>query len=119
MQVTKCFFQKYGASGTIQVHDTLCVMALNVINEKIYTFLWFWFVIMAVANVAGLLWRLLTLALFSRSGQFNRVRLVRRAAAFPPKCERRTQMSFGLPHSAPGRLGTRSSTRSAAVGMAI
>ncbi|CAD1475104.1 unnamed protein product, partial [Heterotrigona itama] len=38
-KVTKCIFHKYGPSGSIQNHDALCVMALNVVNEKIYIFL--------------------------------------------------------------------------------
>ncbi len=35
-------------AGTIQKHDALCILALNIINEKIYTFLWFWFIILAI-----------------------------------------------------------------------
>lgn len=65
-KVTKCLFYKYGASGSIQHHDALCVMALNVINEKIYTFLWFWFLILLVVTVTALLWRLTTYLLHSR-----------------------------------------------------
>ncbi|GIY16817.1 innexin shaking-B [Caerostris extrusa] len=47
-RVTKCVFRKYGKSSLIEVHDILCVMALNIINEKIYIFLWFWFIILIV-----------------------------------------------------------------------
>ncbi|XP_046445811.1 innexin inx2-like [Daphnia pulex] len=47
-RLTKCVFHKYGSSGTIQRHDALCILALNIINEKIYTFLWFWFIILAI-----------------------------------------------------------------------
>lgn len=50
-RVTKCTFHKYGASGSIQTHDALCVLALNILNEKIYIFLWFWFIIVAVLSV--------------------------------------------------------------------
>lgn len=39
-RLTKCTFHKYGPSGSIQKHDTLCVLALNILNEKIYIFLW-------------------------------------------------------------------------------
>lgn len=70
--MTKCTFQKYGPTGTIQKHDALCVMALNVINEKIYTFLWFWFVVLAVLTALGMVWRMLTVCLYSRSPAFNR-----------------------------------------------
>lgn len=65
-QVTKCIFHKYGPSGTIQNHDALCIMALNVVNEKIYIFLWYWFIILAVITGLGLLWRILTMILHSR-----------------------------------------------------
>lgn len=34
-KLTKCTFFKYGPSGSIQRHDALCVMALNVVNEKV------------------------------------------------------------------------------------
>ena len=44
-KVTKCSFHKYGPSGTIEIRDGLCVLPLNIINEKIYILLWFWSVI--------------------------------------------------------------------------
>ena len=34
-QVTKCTFHKYGPSGTVTRHDGLCILALNIINEKV------------------------------------------------------------------------------------
>ncbi|KAK2727152.1 innexin inx1-like [Artemia franciscana] len=45
-RVTKCTFHKYGSSGTITRHDALCVLPQNIINEKTYIFLWFWFIIL-------------------------------------------------------------------------
>lgn len=39
-RVTKCTFHKFGPSGSIVNHDALCVLALNILNEKIYIFLW-------------------------------------------------------------------------------
>jgi len=58
-KMTKCTFHKYGPSGTITKHDSLCVLALNIINEKIYVFLWFWFVGVALISVLALFYRLL------------------------------------------------------------
>lgn len=65
-KVTKCDFFKYGPSGSIQRHDALCVMALNIINEKIFVVLWFWYAIMVVVSITGFLWRLTTIVLYSR-----------------------------------------------------
>ena len=34
-RMTKCTFHKYGGSGTIQKFDALCVLGMNIINEKV------------------------------------------------------------------------------------
>ncbi|CAG0917117.1 unnamed protein product [Notodromas monacha] len=57
-KVTKCTWHQFGPSGTIVKKDSLCVLAWNIINEKIYVFLWFWFVILAVVTALGFLYRL-------------------------------------------------------------
>ncbi|XP_017471718.1 PREDICTED: innexin inx7 [Rhagoletis zephyria] len=59
-KVTKCHFRKFGPSGSLQMHDTLCVMALNIINEKIYAILWFWYLFVLVMTICGMAWRLCT-----------------------------------------------------------
>lgn len=56
-KVTKCTFHKYGASGTVQRFDGLCVLPLNIVNEKIYVFLWFWFIILSILSGLSLLYR--------------------------------------------------------------
>ena len=62
-QVTKCTFHKYGASGTVTKHDGLCILALNIINEKIYCFLWFWFVAVAIFSAMAVVYRFIIIAL--------------------------------------------------------
>ena len=59
-KVTKCTFRKYGSSGTVETHDGLCVLPLNIFNEKIYIFLWFWFTILALVSGLGLIYRICT-----------------------------------------------------------
>lgn len=56
-KVTKCTFHKYGPSGSVQKFDGLCVLPLNIVNEKIYVFLWFWFIILTILTGASLLYR--------------------------------------------------------------
>jgi len=62
-RVTKCHFHKYGPSGTIEQHDAMCVLALNIVNEKIFLFLWFWFIVLAVMTVAHMVYVLGIIAL--------------------------------------------------------
>ena len=45
-RMTKCTFHKFGTSGDIESHDALCILPVNIVNEKIYVFLWFWFMIL-------------------------------------------------------------------------
>ncbi|KAM3957025.1 innexin inx7-like [Aphomia sociella] len=72
-KVTKCLFHKYGPSGTIQQHDALCVMALNIVHEKIYVVLWFWFLFLFIASVLAIIWRVISFFLYRRSLKFNDV----------------------------------------------
>ena len=60
-KVTKCSFHTYGASGTIQNHDGLCILPINVINEKIVLFLWVWLLALALLSVLGCCLRIGTL----------------------------------------------------------
>ena len=62
-KVTKCTFHKFGPSGTVEKYDGLCVLPLNIINEKIYVFLWFWFVLISITTGLHLACRLAILAL--------------------------------------------------------
>lgn len=57
-RLTKCTFHRFGASGDVQKHDAMCILPINILNEKIYIFLWFWLVFMAVASFVALLYRL-------------------------------------------------------------
>ncbi|XP_028029722.1 innexin inx1 [Bombyx mandarina] len=57
-RMTKCTFHKFGASGSIQTHDSLCVLPLNIVNEKTYIFLWFWYIILAVVLTLLVMYRL-------------------------------------------------------------
>lgn len=55
-RVTKCTFQKFGPSGTIQKHDALCILALNILNEKIFILIWFWLVILAILSAVTVIY---------------------------------------------------------------
>ncbi|XP_065209665.1 innexin inx2 [Planococcus citri] len=56
-KVTKCTFHKYGPSGSVQKFDGLCVLPLNIVNEKIYVFLWFWFILLTVLTGLCIIYR--------------------------------------------------------------
>lgn len=57
-RMTKCTFRRFGASGTPEVTDAFCLLPLNIAHEKIYIFLWFWLIILAVLSGLAVLYRL-------------------------------------------------------------
>lgn len=64
-RMTKCHFHKFGASGTIERRDAFCLLPLNILNEKVFILVWFWFVILAILLGALIVYRV---ALFTMPG---------------------------------------------------
>ncbi|XP_026324227.1 innexin inx1-like isoform X2 [Hyposmocoma kahamanoa] len=54
-------FYYYGAGGSIQNADNLCLLPQNVISEKVYIFLWFWYIILMVLLGILVIYRLVIL----------------------------------------------------------
>ena len=61
--IAKCTFRKYGYSGDIEGYDALCILPLNVFNQKIYLVLWFWFFFLFIITFLIILYRFLILLL--------------------------------------------------------
>jgi len=80
-RVTKCTFKKFGPSGSLQTHDSLCVLPVNIINEKIYVFLWFWLLVLTVVTMVGLLHHCLVLAIPSIRSMMLRSRSAHQPAS--------------------------------------
>uniref|UniRef100_A0A1B6FA42 Innexin n=1 Tax=Cuerna arida TaxID=1464854 RepID=A0A1B6FA42_9HEMI len=57
-RMTKCTFHKFGPSGSIQLHDSLCLLPLNIVNEKTYIFIWFWYAILLALLTLLLIYRI-------------------------------------------------------------
>lgn len=62
-RMTKCMFHDYGSSGDVQRVDALCILPLNILNEKIFVFLWFWMVILCCLTALVLIYRLMLAAM--------------------------------------------------------
>lgn len=60
-RLTKCLFFMFGHSGSIEKHDAMCILPINILNEKIYIFLWFWFYSLALLSALALIYRAMTI----------------------------------------------------------
>ena len=56
--MTKCTFHKFGTSREVEKHDALCILPLNIVNEKIYIFLWFWLLLLGCLSTLVVVYRL-------------------------------------------------------------
>lgn len=56
--MTKCSFTYYGASGTAQEVDALCMLNWNLLHEKVYLFFWLWLVLLFLLSSVQLGFRL-------------------------------------------------------------
>ena len=54
--MSKCDFFRYGRSGAIEKYDSLCVLPINSLNEKIYIVIWFWLVVLSMFSTVYLLY---------------------------------------------------------------
>lgn len=75
-RLAKCIFKQFGVSGSIESHDVLCLLPQNIMNEKIFLVLWFWFVILTtivcvqiVYIIAMIAFPILRLKSLERSGR--------------------------------------------------
>jgi len=57
-RITKCSMSMFGSSGSLEKHDFLCVLAVNVINEKIYLVMWVWLIILTSLSILFFLFHL-------------------------------------------------------------
>ncbi|EDV44602.1 uncharacterized protein Dana_GF20443 [Drosophila ananassae] len=57
-KVAKCEMFIYGPSGTPNVLDILCVLPLNILNEKIFAVLYIWFLFIAMLAGINIVYRL-------------------------------------------------------------
>ena len=57
-KIAKCQFNRHGPGGGIQNHDALCLLPLNIVNEKIYLLIWIWLIVLGVASGLAVFYRM-------------------------------------------------------------
>jgi hypothetical protein len=81
-------------TGTIQKHDALCVLPLNILNEKIFIFLWFWFIILSVLSGLALLYSIVIVTYQPIRETILKIRFKYRAPGDVAAIVAKTQVSF-------------------------
>ena len=58
-----CTYFEIGTAGQGQTSNHLCILSQNIINEKIYLGLWFWFIFLAAIGSIQMLYEVIIIAL--------------------------------------------------------
>ena len=61
-RVASCTYYQYGAGGRQTALNALCILGLNIIIDKVYLVLWFWYIILILCGLARLCVRMCQLS---------------------------------------------------------
>ena len=53
-QMTGCTWRQHGRGGGIEDQQFLCLLATNIANEKVFIFLWFWYIALFLITLANI-----------------------------------------------------------------
>lgn len=56
-RIASCTFWKYGSGGVPVGHQAICILSLNIVIDKVYLVLWFWYVIIAILGLIRIICR--------------------------------------------------------------
>lgn len=73
-KLAKCTIYTFGLGGSINNHDALCMLPLNILNEKLFAFLWFWFILMMTLSAAKIIFDLFSISCLPLRIQLLRIR---------------------------------------------
>lgn len=52
----KCSYKSFGPSGSVQTFDALCLLPLNILNQKLFIIVWVWYIVQLAIAVLNLLY---------------------------------------------------------------
>lgn len=55
-RTAKCLYKAYGPSGSPQIFDALCLLPLNVLNQKIFVIIWVWYIFQLIVSIVNLIY---------------------------------------------------------------
>ena len=63
-RLAACDYVRYGPGGGQEKKNALCVLGLNMINDKIFLVVWYWYLILVLIGSCRLIFRIATLTIW-------------------------------------------------------
>jgi len=57
-RVASCTFRKFGSGGRVSRYSALCILSLNIVIDKIYLVLWYWYMLITVLGLIRVVCRI-------------------------------------------------------------
>ena len=57
-----CNFNTTGSASGIQTKSGICILSQNILNQKVYLVLWFWFILVLSVGVAQIVFEAIVIA---------------------------------------------------------
>jgi hypothetical protein len=54
-RITSCDYYRYGSGGNQERINALCILSLNIVNDKVFLVLWWWFFFLVLCGIFELL----------------------------------------------------------------
>lgn len=55
-RAAKCAYEPYGPSGSVQKFDALCLLPLNILNQKLFICIWVWYIVQMLLSIWNLMY---------------------------------------------------------------
>jgi len=60
-KVGACDFMRYGRGGGAEIKNAICILSLNIINDKVFAVIWFWHCVLIIFGVLRIVLRIVQL----------------------------------------------------------
>ena len=58
IRIASCDWYRFGTGGKQETINAICVLALNIINDKVFLVVWFWFFFLIFLGVGRMIFRI-------------------------------------------------------------
>merc|ERR1719507_1699629 len=58
-RIASCDYWRWGSGGRQENINAICVLALNMINDKVFLILWWWFLFLSIIGALRLVYRII------------------------------------------------------------